>query len=116
MAQRLGVDSQGLQQLVADSPWDDAALWGEIRCKVIPALGRLEAWIVDETGWLKQGKDSAGGSHQYCGAVGKQANCQVCVEISITAWSCAPWPTSSFSPSSRGRKKLLARRGERSSG
>ncbi|MCK9589630.1 MAG: transposase [Terrimicrobiaceae bacterium] len=84
MAQRLGVDSQGLQQFVADSPWDDAALWGEIRCKVIPTLGRLEAWIVDETGWLKQGKDSAGVSHQYCGAVGKQANCQVCVEIAVS--------------------------------
>ena len=84
MAQRLGVDSQGLQQFVADSPWDDGALWREIRRKVIPTLGQLEAWIVDETGWLKQGKDSAGVSHQYCGAVGKQANCQVCVEIAVS--------------------------------
>ena len=84
MAQRLGVDSQGLQQFVADSPWDDGALWTEIRRKVIPTLGGLEAWIVDETGWLKQGKDSAGVSHQYCGAVGKQANCQVCVEIAVS--------------------------------
>lgn len=84
MAQRLGVDSQSLQQFVADSPWDEAALWREIRRKVIPTLGGLEAWIVDETGWLKQGKDSVGVSHQYCGAVGKQANCQVCVEIAVS--------------------------------
>jgi SRSO17 transposase len=84
MARRLGVDSQGLQQFVADSPWDEGALWREIRRKVIPTLGGLETWIVDETGWLKQGKDSAGVCHQYCGAVGKQANCQVCVEIAVS--------------------------------
>jgi SRSO17 transposase len=84
MAERLGVDAQGLQQFVADSPWDEGALWREIRRKVIASLGGLEAWIVDETGWLKQGKDSVGVSHQYCGAVGKQANCQVCVEIAVS--------------------------------
>jgi len=84
MAQRLGVDYQSLQQFVSDSPWDDGALWREIRVKVIPTLGRLDAWIVDETGWLKQGKDSVGVSHQYCGAVGKQANCQMCVEIAVS--------------------------------
>ena len=36
MAQRLGVDPQSLQQFVSDSPWDDGALWKEIRDKVIP--------------------------------------------------------------------------------
>lgn len=84
MAERLGVDSQSLQQFVSDSPWDDGNLWSQIRGKVIPALGKIESWIVDETGWLKQGKDSVGVSHQYCGAVGKQANCQVCVEIAVS--------------------------------
>jgi len=73
MAQRLGVDSQGLQQFVADSPWDEAMLWAEIRRKVIPTFGWLEGWIVDETGWVKQGNESVGGSHQYCGAVGKKS-------------------------------------------
>jgi SRSO17 transposase len=84
MAQRLGIDAQGLQQFVADSPWEEGLLWTEIRRRVLPALGVLEAWIVDETGWLKQGRDSVGVSHQYCGAVGKQANCQVCVEIAVS--------------------------------
>jgi len=84
MASRLGVDPQSLQQFVADSPWDDGHLWSEIRSTVIPAFGRIDSWIVDETGWLKQGKDSVGVSHQYCGAVGKQANCQVCVEIAVS--------------------------------
>ena len=75
MAQRLGVEPQSLQQLLSDSPWEDEALWRRVRQEVLPPLGTLEAWIVDETGWLKQGRQSVGVSHQYCGAVGKQANC-----------------------------------------
>lgn len=84
MAGRLGVDMQKLQQFVADSPWDDRAVWQAIRTEVAPVLEPLAAWIVDETGWLKQGDKSVGVSHQYCGAVGKQANCQVSVEVVVS--------------------------------
>src|ERR1700730_11293778 len=84
MAARLGVDSQSLQQLLTSSPWSDEALWKAIRQDVIPHLEPLEAWVVDETGWLKQGKHSVGVSHQYCGAVGKSANCQVSVELVVS--------------------------------
>src|SRR6202795_1653482 len=91
MAARLGVDSQSLQQLLTSSPWSDEALWKAIRHEVIPHLEPLEAWVVDETGWLKQGKHSVGVSHQYCGAVGKSANCQVSVELVVSeGWVAAP--------------------------
>ena len=91
MAARLGVDKQSLQQFVTDSPWSDQALWSAIRREVVPHLEPLEAIIVDETGWLKQGKGSVGVAHQYCGAVGKQANCQVSVEVVVTdGWVAAP--------------------------
>jgi SRSO17 transposase len=84
MAARLGVDMQKLQQFVADSPWDEQAVWQAIRQEVVPVMEPLAAWIVDETGWLKQGDKSVGVAHQYCGAVGKQANCQVSVEVVVS--------------------------------
>jgi len=76
MAERLGVDSQKLQQFVADSPQEEQPAWGAIRREVVPVMEPLAAWTIDETGWLKQGDKSVGVAHQYCGAVGKQANCQ----------------------------------------
>jgi SRSO17 transposase len=84
MASRLGVDSQKLQQFIADSPWDPQTVWRAIRREVVPAMEPLSAWIVDETGWLKQGDKSVGVAHQYCGAVGKQAQCQVSVEVVVS--------------------------------
>src|ERR1022692_2518245 len=70
MAERLGVDAQSLQQFVTDSPWGEEELWRAIRQEIIPHLEPLEAWVVDETGWVKQGSHSVGVAHQYCGAVG----------------------------------------------
>src|SRR5271166_436698 len=84
MAARLGIEPQRLQQFMADSPWDETELWRVIRREVVPHFEPIEAWIVDETGWLKQGKNSVGVAHQYCGAVGKQANCQVSVELVVS--------------------------------
>src|SRR5271166_6272199 len=84
MAARLGMEPQRLQQFMADSPWDETELWRVIRREVVPHFEPIEAWIVDETGWLKQGKNSVGVAHQYCGAVGKQANCQVSVELVVS--------------------------------
>lgn len=84
MAERLRVDSQKLQQFISDSPWQDRQVWQAIRREVIPVVEPLQAWVVDETGWLKQGNDSVGVSHQYCGAVGKQAQCQVAVELVVS--------------------------------
>src|ERR1700739_4230500 len=84
MAARLGVDPQRLQQFVTDSPWDEEQVWRVVGQEVIPHFEPIEAWIADETGWLKQGKNSVGVSHQYCGAVGKQAQCQIAVELVVT--------------------------------
>ena len=84
IAARLRVDSQKLQQFLSDSPWRERQVWQAIRREVIPVVEPLQAWVVDETGWLKQGTHSVGVSHQYCGAVGKQAQCQVAVELVVS--------------------------------
>lgn len=84
MAERLGVDSQRLQPFVTDSPWEEEEVWRVIRREFPGHLEPLLAWIVDETGWLKQGEHSVGVAHQYCGAEGKSANCQVDVQVAVT--------------------------------
>ena len=111
MAERLGVDSQSLQQFVTDSPWSDEAVWRSIRQEVIPHLEPVEAWVVDETGWLKQGSHAVGVSHQYCGAVGRQARCQVSVEVVVSdGWIAAPVGGRLYLPASwtQDRKRCAA--------
>jgi SRSO17 transposase len=59
MAARLAPDHvqrmhESLHHLVAQSPWSDAGVLRQVRQYVLPAMqnnGRVEAWIVDETGW-----------------------------------------------------------------
>ena len=84
MAERLGVASQKLQPFITDSPWAVQPVWDAIRREVVGSLAPLVAWMVDETGWLKPGLHSVGVAPQYCGAVGKSANCQVNVQVAVT--------------------------------
>lgn len=84
MAGRLRVDPQCLQQFISDSPWCERAVWRVLRQHIVPHLQSIKSWIVDETGCVKQGQHSVGVSHQYGGSVGKQANCQVSVELAVS--------------------------------
>jgi SRSO17 transposase len=76
---------QSLHHFVADSDWSDQAVLARVRDWVMPALGVEEGcyWIVDDSGHPKYGKHSVGVAHQYCGNLGKTANCQVAVSLSL---------------------------------
>ena len=77
---------QKLLHFVASAPWSDEPVLTKVREMVLPEIerhGPIEAWIIDDTSYPKQGSHSVGVHHQYCGQLGKQANCQVVVTLSI---------------------------------
>ena len=82
----VSIQHQKLLHFIANAPWSDEKVMTKVRELVLPAIerhGPIEAWIIDDTSFPKCGKHSVGVHHQYCGQLGKQANCQVVVTLSI---------------------------------
>ena len=73
---------QALQQFVNQSPWDDQALARRYRRHMAKTFASPEGiFVFDDTSFPKQGQHSVGVQRQYCGALGKKANCQVAPSV-----------------------------------
>jgi SRSO17 transposase len=84
--ERVEDEHQRLCHFLVDSKWSDrdvrrfAARYG---VDTLTAREPIGAWIVDDTGMLKQGSHSVGVQRQYTGSAGKVTNCQVAVSLSL---------------------------------
>src|SRR5262249_51209796 len=85
-ADEADADPQPLHHFLTDSPWSDR----EVRrvgarhaLTAMTAREPVEVWIIDDTGFLKQGTHSVGVQRQYTGSAGKIANCQIGVSLSV---------------------------------
>jgi SRSO17 transposase len=73
---------QALQQFVNQSPWDDQKILKRYRTVMAQSFASPQGiFVIDDTGFPKQGKHSVGVQRQYCGPLGKRANCQVAVTV-----------------------------------
>jgi len=83
MAERLpDGDEQCLQQFLNQSPWEWRPVRAALAKKMTRALGEGGCWMVDDTGFPKQGTHSVGVARQYSGTLGKRGNCQIGVSLS----------------------------------
>jgi SRSO17 transposase len=73
-----------LQQFVNQSPWDEVAVRRALARRMSRELS-AQAWVIDDTGFPKFGKHSAGVARQYSGALGKVGNCQIGVSINAAS-------------------------------
>lgn len=77
---------QCLHHFVANSPWQDEPVRLAVARYAISEMerrGPVDVWIVDDTGFLKQGRHSVGVQRQYTGSAGKIANCQIGVSLCV---------------------------------
>jgi SRSO17 transposase len=73
---------QALQQFVNQSPWDQSAVLRRYRSHLAHTFASPEGiFLFDDVSFPKQGTHSVGVQRQYCGALGKKANCQVAVSV-----------------------------------
>jgi len=88
MAERLGVDHQRLQQFITSSTWDYVAVRRRLAARALQVVG-AQAWVLDDTGHLKDGDASPCVARQYTGTAGKVTNCQIAVSVHAVTDTCS---------------------------
>jgi SRSO17 transposase len=101
---------QAFQHFITHAPWRTDVVWRRLRAVVPERCGVL---ILDGTSFPKQGTASVGVARQYCGALGKTANCQVAVTVAlwtgVRAWVLGAQlylPEEWLTPSQRARARI----------
>lgn len=101
---------QAFQHFITDAPWSAETVWRTLRATLPERSGVL---ILDGTSFPKQGPYSVGVARQYCGALGKIANCQVAVTAALwtgaRAWMIGAalyLPESWLTPDARHRARI----------
>jgi SRSO17 transposase len=87
---RANPEHQRLLHFIAESQWSDHAVRRAAAQYAIAVIGQRESvatWIIDDTGFLKQGSHSVGVQRQYTGSAGKITNCQIGVSLSVATLS-----------------------------
>jgi SRSO17 transposase len=103
---------QAFQHFITDAPWNADAVWRRLRAVISEREGLL---IFDGTSFPKQGTHSVGVARQYCGALGKIANCQVAVTAALwtgvrtyLVGAALYLPTAWVTPVARARARIPA--------
>ena len=77
LSESVGVPARAMQRFPTEARWSDDTVIGRLQEYLAPRLGHPEAvWVLDGSDFPKQGRKSAGVARQYCGRLGKVANCQ----------------------------------------
>ena len=77
LSESVGISARAMQRFLAEARWSDDAVIGRLQEYLAPRLGHPEAvWVLDGSDFPKQGRKSVGVARQYCGRLGKVANCQ----------------------------------------
>jgi SRSO17 transposase len=72
---------QAMQQFIGQSPWECNPVWERLGKRMTAELEPDSAWVVDDTGFPKQGTHSVAVERQYSGTLGKTGNCQIAVSV-----------------------------------
>jgi SRSO17 transposase len=84
MAARLGVDHQRLQQFITSSTWDYELVRANVARWAVDVIDP-DAYVIDDTGFPKDGTASPCVARQYSGTLGKTANCQIAVSVQVVS-------------------------------
>ena len=81
---------QRLHHFISNMAWSDRAVRRQSAQYALAEIEKREliaAWLIDDTGFLKQGKHSVGVQRQYTGSAGKITNCQIGVSLTVATAS-----------------------------